>query len=750
VVAAVVAIIGVAALVIGPAGAAPPARSDYVIVAGAPGLRWDDLSPAGTPALWQLADRGAIGALSVRSARRLTCPADGWLTLGAGNLAQRVKQGSTTTCPIFDVPVDSPDGIGGQVRDQQQVVRENQKLPWGARPGALAESVRCTTAVGRGAAVAAARPIGRVDRYVATLPEDPAELLSQCVLAIVDLGIVSGEGADRATAVARVDALAARVLAARPPRSLVLVAGLADTGDPARLHVVIADGPGYGPGWLASASTSRAGYLQLFDLAPTVLAALNKPRPGKLFAGHGADRLGGRPDDLAAAVARLADADGEAGAQRRVAGGFFTVLVVLQVLLLIAAVPVLRRARRAPTGHPPPAWPWRRANPADPHRREMRVRQWRRAGELLLVAAALAVPAALAADAVPWWRGPAAGLVFGAVWLGLLAAGTAAVVASPLRHHTLGPTAGAAAIAAGVVMFDVISGGRLQLNGVAGYSALEGGRYAGLGTVSLGALIAGVMLVGGCLAQQVARPWRAALVAGLGCLGVVIVGSPYLGSDAAGAVALTAGVCAAAVLARGGWLTLQRLGAAAIIGLAVTTAFAVLDLSRPPERRGSLGQFLTAVQEGTAGALVSRAGTANVLAVASSPLTVLAVVSAVYVFFVLMQPWGGLKRLFGVYPALRAGVFGLTVAALLGGVLNGAGLTVAGAAAATALPLVTLAAVRALVHADERTVSPAEQASVRADQPGESGAPGAAQVPAAAPRVTVKSRGSQDLAMPGD
>jgi len=699
VVAAVAALIGVAALVTGPAGAAPPGRSDYVIVAGAPGLRWDDLSPTATPTLWELADRGSIGALAVRSARRLTCPADGWLTLGAGNLAQRVKQRSTTTCPIFDVPVSSPDGIGGQVRDQQTVVRENEKLPWGARPGALAESVRCTTAVGRGGAVAAARPIGRVDRYVDTLPPDPTELLSQCVLAIVDLGVVSGEGADRAAAVARVDALAARVLAARPPQSLVLVAGLADTEAPTRLHVVIADGPGYRSGWLASPSTSRAGYLQLFDLAPTVLAALDRPGPGKLFAGHGADRVDGRPADLTAAVARLADADGEAVAQRRVAGGFFTALVILQVLLFIAAVPLLRRARRAPMGHAPAPLPPR----------------WRRAGEVSLVAAALALPAALAADVVPWWRSPGAGLLFAATWLVLLAAGTAALVASPLRRHVLGPTAGAAAIAAAVVMVDVVSGGWLQLNGVAGYSALEGGRYAGLGTVSLGVVVAGVMLAAGCLAQQVARPWRAALFAGLGCVGVVIVGSPYLGADVAGAVALTVGVCAAAVLARGGWLTLQRLAAAAMIGLAVTTAFAVLDFSRPPERRGSLGRFLTAVQEGTAGALVSRAGTANVLAVASSPLTVLAAVSAVFVFFVLMQPWGGLKRLYGIYPALRAGVFGLTVAALLGGVLNGAGLTVAGAAAATALPLVTLAAVRALVHADERTVSP----------------PGAAEVPAA-------------------
>ncbi|MFC7479156.1 hypothetical protein ACFQX7_02425 [Luedemannella flava] len=79
--------------------------------------------------------------------------------------------------------------------------------------------MRCTVAVGSGAAVAAARPIGRVDRYAAALPGDPTALLKQCVLSMVDLGVVAGEGDVRGYAVREADARMARVLAGRPPGS---------------------------------------------------------------------------------------------------------------------------------------------------------------------------------------------------------------------------------------------------------------------------------------------------------------------------------------------------------------------------------------------------------------------------------------------------------------------------------------------------------------------------------------------------
>jgi hypothetical protein len=706
---AAVAAVTVVALVNRPATKAGEPHADYVIIAGAPGLRWDDISPSATPALWRLADRGSIGALAVRSASGLTCPADGWLTLGAGNLARWHTGTVKGPCPPIAARIDRPDAIGARVRDQKDVVDHNRRLAWGAQPGALAESVRCTVAIGPGAAIAAARPIGRVDRYSPELPAAPAPVLSECVLSIVDLGTVAGSGAERAASITRADAAAARVLAARPDRSLVLVAGLADTEKPSRLHVAIADGPGYEGGWLASSSTGRSGYVQLFDLAATALSALDEPRPARLFAGSPAGRFDGRPADLDKAVAFLADADEEAVVLRDVASRFFVGLVVVEVLILIAAIPLLLWTRSGSGPRGP------RTVPAG----------LRRAADVLLAGSGLAVPAALAADLVPWWRTDSPGLVFTLVWVVALGLGTAGVLLPALRRRTLGTMGAGATAAAAVVVFDLFSGGSLQLNGVGGYSAVEGARYAGIGTIGLGVFVAGLMLAAGVAAQRVARSWRPVAVAVLGCVGVVIVGSPYFGSDAAGAIALTAGVCVSVVMATGGWLTVTRLGAAVIAGLVVTTAFAALDLSRVPAERGSLGRFLTAIQDGSAGLVVQRVSSENVASVATNPLSVLAAVSAVFVFFVLLQHWGGLRRLFGIYPALRAVAAGIAVAVLLGGFLNGAGLTVAGAAAATALPLVTLSALRALAHADRRTATSPAGAPLAGAAAGSAAFPGA-------------------------
>lgn len=687
----------VAALVVRPAGGAPQRTADYVVVAGVAGLRWEDVSPQTTPTLWRMAERGSIGSLSVRSGRQPTCPVDGWLTLGAGNYAAWDGEPVTGDCAAPQVTVEQPDGIGANLPGQQAVVRYNkERQPWGAIPGALAESVRCTVAVGPGAAIAAARPFGRVDRYAATLPANPAELLASCVLSIVDLGAVTGDDpAVRAAAARRADAALARVLAARPARSLVLVAGISDTDQTSRLHVAVADGPGWSGGWLTSSGTGRDGYVQLIDLAPTALAAVGRPMPERLFLGQAATTSPGRPSDLAAAIAQPADADREAGAQRRVASWFFALLAGFQTLLAIAVLPLLRRARR-------------RAGPVGPvpvSRRVVAV------VEVLLIAAALAIPAALVADAVPWWRSDHGGLYFGLVTVLVLGLATAAVRLAKIYARTLGPMGSVAGLAALVVGVDVVTGARLQLNGVAGYSALEGGRYAGLGTVGLGVFVAGTLLAAGCLAQQVRRSWRPAIVVLVGGIGLVVIGSPYLGADSVGAVALTAGVCIAAAMSTGGWLTLGRLAWATLAGLAVTIGFAVLDMRRPDGQRGSLGRFLGAVADGTSGLTVHRSGTANMDALFGSPLTVLALVGAVLVWFALLRPWGGLKRLFGIYPAIRAGMAGIAVAALIGGLLGGSALDVAGAAAALVVPLAALAALRVLDHAADRTQPSADGAA---------------------------------------
>ncbi|MBE1489100.1 hypothetical protein [Plantactinospora soyae] len=716
---AVVVALGVAALVIRPSTGAPEKTADYVVLAGVPGLRWDDVDPVTTPTLWRMAERGAIGSLSVRSARQPTCPVDGWQTLGAGNFAAWDSGAVNGRCPAPDIAIEQPDGISANLPDQRATVSNNQdRMRWGTVPGALAESVRCTYAVGPGAAIAAARPFGRVDRYAESLPPDPTGPLADCILSIIDLGTVAGDDpVIRAAAARRADVTLARVLAARPKQSLVVVAGIADTDQSSRLHVVVADGPGWERGWLTSRSTGREGYLQLVDLAPTALAALGRPAPEQLFIGQPATVVEDRPTDLPTAIAAPADADREARAQQRVASWFFALLAGLQCLLAVAVVPLLRRARR----HAGPSGP----TPV-PRRVVATV-------EVLLIATALAIPAALLADVVPWWRGEHAGIYFGLVTAVVLGVATAAVRLARAYQQTLWPLGSVAALAALIVGADVVTGARLQLNGVIGYSALEGGRYAGLGVVGLGVFIAGSLLTAGWLAQRVRRSWRPAVVVGIGVLGVIVVGSPYLGADAVGAVALTAGVSVAAAISTGGWLTLGRLAWASIAGLAVTIGFIVLDLRQPANQRGSLGRFLGAVGDGTSGLTVHRSGASNMAALVGSPLTVLALVGVVLVWFALLRPWGGLKRLFGIYPAVRAGMAGITVATLIGGLLGGSALNVAGAAAALTVPMAALAALRVLDHAADRTMPPMTSWPVEPEGSAGSSGPAGAGGPQPAP-----------------
>jgi hypothetical protein len=678
----VMALLGLLALVPRPAATAAPQTADYVIVAGAAGLRWDDVNAIDTPTMWRLAQSGSIGALSVRSARAVTCAGDGWLTLGTGNFARYTLGQVTPQCPALKVTIDQSSGPSATLPGVRNVIDDNRTLPWGAEPGALAEAVRCTSAIGPGAAIAAARPYGRIDRYSQTAAFDTA-----CALSIVDLGTIAGDGPDRRDAVRQADAALAAVLVNRPERSLVVVAGLSDVDSTSRLHVAIAEGPGYAGGWLTSPTTGRPGYVQLVDLAPTVLTALDRPVPAKLLAGGAATRTAGRPANLGNAVGRLADADREASVQRHISGRFFGVLTIAQLLLFVMVVPLLRRARRPAGPVAPTPFP----------------RRLVRSAEVLLVAAALAVPAALVADLVPWWRWRFPGVVFAVVTLAVLAAATAAVTMGTRRKRALAPLGWVAAAAAAAVAFDVLTGARLQLNGVAGYSALAGGRYAGVGVIGLGVLIAGVLLAAGALAQRTGRRWRPLVIAVVGALGVVLVGSPYLGADASGAVALSAGVCAAVAMGTGGWLTLSRFTWAVCAAFAVTVGFGVLDMSRPQEQRGSVGRFIGHLRDGTAGFLFQRIGEANFLTLVTSPLTVLVIGSALFAGFALLRTWGGLKRVLGLYPAVRAGLAGIVVATVFAGLVEAAAFNVLGAALATVSPLAALAALRVLDHADDKT-----------------------------------------------
>src|SRR5659263_237093 len=160
------------------------------------------------------------------------------------------REGPSARCPS-GVAQASPARPTVGSRSARATGRPDRRIPvpaarptcppdrWSPRPaavemGALGAQVRasggCTAAIGPGAALAAADPRGRIDRYVDHLPPDApnlADALGQCALTVVALPPAQS---------AVPDAEIAAVDAARPTCSLLVVVGLAESGSQPRLH----------------------------------------------------------------------------------------------------------------------------------------------------------------------------------------------------------------------------------------------------------------------------------------------------------------------------------------------------------------------------------------------------------------------------------------------------------------------------------------------------------------------------------
>jgi hypothetical protein len=676
-----------AALALVPAPAiAAPTTVRHVVVVGAAGLRWDDVDQRTTPALWKLAGRGSIGALSVRATGALTCPADGWVTLGAGNRAQGPAR-TPGFCPQ-ELPIREPvaDGeVGARLVEQNSLANRNEARSFGARPGSLTDGVSCAGAVGQAGALAAAHPSGRIDRYVSELPANPEPLLGFCPLTVVGLDPVSGvDAAARRADLARIDATVAALDAARPASSLLVVVGVADTRMPPRLHVAILDGLGHERRWLTTASTHRTPFVQLTDVAPTVFSALNVAAPASL-SGQPMRSGDARPADLGTALDELVDADRAAGAQRPLVQPFLTTLVLLN-LGFIAVITVSVR------------WRVRRANAPAPRPIPFGVSP-RRLLELGAIALAALLPASFLANAVPWWRLPASGLVHAVEIVAVAAGLTALAFAGRWGRTALGPPAFIAVVTALVLGLDVVFGSVLQLNSVAGYSPLVAGRFTGFGNLAFAVFATGALLATGYLAQPLKGPLRTvALVAGA-VLSIAVVGAPDGGADVGGIIALTPAFVLLVLRASGLRLSVLTLAVAGGFGAVAISLFGLLDYARAPEDRTHLGRFVAQLSDGTAGAVLRRKAEANLSLLVDSQLTFLVIAVLVFLPVVLLRRSGGLRRVFGLYPTVRAGMIGVMVVAALGFAVNDSGIAVPAFAASLAVPLAVATTLRVMAGA---------------------------------------------------
>jgi len=413
-------------------------------------------------------------------------------------------------------------------------------------------------------------------------------------------------------------------------------------------------GPGVEPGYLRSASTQRAGFLTLVDVAPTILAELDVERPVEME---------GRPAEVTRSgaslpekVEHLVSLNAASRFRERLLVPTTTAVVVLLALVLAAAVVLHVRGGLG---------------------------RWRgRLRYLALVDLALLPCSYLA-------RGFALeDLGAGFYWLFVVVGGVVAAAAAVLVGRAVGrprlPLVLVLSFMAVVLVADVTTGSRLSLSAAFGYSPTGNSRLYGISNYSYGQLSAATCLLAALLAGGHPDRRGRTLSVALLVAALVVLGVPKWGSDVGGVLAFTPAILVFAVVLWHWRLRLRTLLAAGLATVGAITAFGFLDLARPPEERAHLGRLFERVGDEGVGPLFSimeRKLLAN-LRVSTSSLWVVAIPLALAFWLYLVRgpdrPIDGLRR---ALPTLGAGLAAATVAAVLGSLVNDSGAIVGGVAA---------------------------------------------------------------------
>lgn len=682
---------------------APPARAEAgvgerpVVLVGAPGLAWSDVTEAVAPTLYGLSERddAATGSLVVRSVRAASCPADGWLAISAGNRAGDTPPGDLGGCRVLEEP--GPDGVPGW----SDMVARAQEASFTALPGLLgdrlAEAGVTSTAIGPGAALALSESSGEVPVYEELDPDalstQVADGLAAGDVVVVDAGTVRPTpGANlvptRADAVHAADAAVAAALSGagasgRDP--VVILSGVADASSVPALRYLAT--VGLGGGELSSPSTRQLGYVLATDQHASVLQALGLETGGTSAIGAAMAASPGSTNRAAAAVDRADHAE----AARPLIPGFFLTLVIVNLLLYAAVAIGLRRSRWARSGIPP----------REPVLHGLRL--------VSLAIASLPV-ASFLTNLLPWWRAdpPVLALAGGiAAWVAVI---VLVSLAGPWRSALLGPAAVVGAITAVVLAVDVVTGARLQVSAIMGIPTLVAGRFYGMNNTAFALFTVALLVLTTAIANSLVlrgrRRLAALVVAVIGVVAVVIDGAPALGADFGGPPALLPAFALLALLAAGIRLNVLRVVAVVAVSAVATLGIAFVDWLRPAADRTHLGRFLQDVLDGSVWPVVYRKLDQNLsILFGNRPLTILAICGVLLVVFVLVRPvrrtvtspeggefgWlsGGapISAMADETPMLGPGLVSLAVAVGIGFAVNDSGIAIPANGVAVAVPL---------------------------------------------------------------
>ena len=702
-------------------GLAAPASADarneragrQVVIVSVPTLTWAVVADQRPPAMMRLISASAVASLSLRTIGARTSVAEGYVTIGAGNRATVASSSANTS-------FDGQDAVEGSTADDVyarrmairpngsvlqlgivDIVRSAHRFDYGAEPGALGDALHAaglsTAVVGnadgpvqgavephREAALAMMDGTGQVDGGSVSrelLVDDPqwpfgvranearVNAAFDAALAAHDVVLVEASDyarldrdrrtmstAAQAQAQARALAVADRLVAhvldrVDLSRDVVVLVAPSAPSTAERLSTFAIAGAGIEPGWARSATTRRAGYVTLPDIAPTVLAALglspSDPMTGTLISSDG----GGAP--TADYLSSMVRDDVITRFRDKAVGPVSVAFIVFQVLVYGLAVVAL-------TG-----------------RRE-RLRPYVAGAALEVLAMP---PVVFLSGLVHYDRLGVAGYTVGVFVAAAVLAAVAWVVG---RRHLLAPPGLLIGLTLAVLLIDVLTGARLQINTAFGYSPIVAGRFAGYGNLAFALVAISAIVVGTALwgAPRLARPdapkvdWTLVVTSLLFAAVIAIDGLPSLGSDVGGVLATLPAFAITLMLLAGAAVSWRRIVGVGAATVAVIVTFAAVDLSRPVEKRTHLGRFARQLLDGDVGPVLQRKAQANIHLLTSSVWTYVIPVALAFLAVLTWRRTGFLRVLQRSVPGLRACLVGALIAGVLGFALNDSGVAV--------------------------------------------------------------------------
>jgi hypothetical protein len=459
-----------------------------------------------------------------------------------------------------------------------------------------------------------------------------------------------------------------------------LLGGVLSSVDPARDLVVFVSpaaprageqttpfaisGPGIGSGVTQSGTTRRSGYVTLSDVAPTILHQLGIDQPTEMtgalisVSGRGATGL--------ARYRTFATRNTITGFRDQVAGPISVWFVVFELFGLAFAMLSLTGRRQG-------------------------LRPW--AMFLALVTLAFPTVAFLAGllrvDHLGY-GGFTVSLFAVSVLLALLAqqVGFRLVRREDPRSAMVPPL-----VLVGLLWVlqvgDILTGGRLQIDTVFGYSPVVAGRFAGYGNLAFALLaISTVVLSTGLwglarIQEATGHPSRRrvglALVVGIFLVAIVADGYPSFGSDVGGVLALVPAGAVILLMLSGRRVNVAKVAVIGSASVAVLGVFAAIDLARPAQDRTHLGRLVASAAGkggGGLGTVLDRKLSANLHVLTSSVFIWVIPSALLFLAFLTWRRRGFIRNLMEFVPGIRACLWGGIIVAVLGFTLNDSGMAI--------------------------------------------------------------------------